>query len=143
MRNIHFALVLLMVLAFVGCKDDETFGEDSAACDQAWADMVSETFSGSIYRCDYSDLTGRATVVRGSGDVISIHLVADSIAFDTTMFFTAHCHLAERTIPQIKIKHAALDHDFGYYTTDSGLSFVIPYTSCHEGSTLVFSGYAL
>jgi hypothetical protein len=141
MRKNHFVLVLLMVLCFVGCKDDETFGEDSAECDQAWAELTSETFSGIIYYCDYQHYRGTATVVRGSGDLISIHLVADSFALDTTVFYTAKCHLAEKTIPLILIKHTAITEEGQYNQNPDRIGIMMPYRNCVGDNSLYFEGY--
>jgi hypothetical protein len=136
MRNSLMLFASFLMLFALGCK------EDPSICANGRSDMLSHTFEGLIYRCD-AHLSGTATVTAGTGDLVEIHVVADSAMFDTTLTFTAECIVVEETIPLIRLHHPTITDEYGQFNRDSNrISFYFEHSRCGVGEISFFEGRA-
>lgn len=136
MRNSLMLFASFLMLFALGCK------EDPSICADHRSNLLSQTFEGLIRRCDVH-LPATATVTAGTGDLVEIHVVADSALFDTTLTYTAECIVVEETIPLIRLHHPTITDENGQFNREPDrIAFYFEHSSCGVGEISFFEGIA-
>jgi hypothetical protein len=113
------ALPLLACLLFFSCKNE--YEDYFDICGKGIEEFKKDTlYEGTISFCNaqpplQSWIPGVATATFIGEDAMQIHLVADSIGFDTSFLYLIKCGIAEEIYPHISLVGETINDD-GYYT---------------------------
>jgi hypothetical protein len=138
MQTNFLFILLLTALTLCSCKKDP----DIDYCSPAIAAFKSyDRYEGTIYFCNAQPpqmafIPGIVTTSFPDSTTLQIHLQADSIQWDTTLFFEINCVILEETHPNIFLKSHTTPYS-GYFREDNyredytaSISFSFGFPNC-------------
>jgi hypothetical protein len=128
MEKGRLLLLVLAVLPFWGCRDNEQY------CVDARAELAGHTFTGLLRVCNAeppndTSLASTATVTSVTEDALTLRLVAGTL-LDTTQTYVISCDVVEKTIPIIFIHHPASEDDGQYNQGPDRIGFPLEFGNC-------------